>query len=212
VRRDDAVGRLVPVHAAHVRREADRAPDVGPDLERGEPAGERRGGTARRPAGGAGLVPGVRRRAEDLVVALHVAGVDRQVRLAEDHRTVAAQRGDRPCVLLGHVPGQFRCARRGAHPGGGEAVLDRHRHTVQRPVHVAGGEGRVGGVGLPTGAVGVEGDDAVDRSVEPADPVEEVFERSARGRAALPDRCREFDRTEFVQFGHGRSLRRAGEV
>ena len=138
VRRHDAVARLVAVDAGHVGRQADRAADVGADLQRGEPCRQRRRRAARRAARRALEVPRVVGRAEHLVVALEVAGVDRQVGLAPDHRTgarAARRRARRP--PSGTCVGQLRRTRRGAHPGRGEAVLDGHRHAVQRPGRLA---------------------------------------------------------------------------
>ena len=90
----------------------DRAADVGADLERREPRRQRRGRAARRAAGRALDVPRVVGGAEHLVVALHVAGVDRQVRLAPDRRRRRARTRRHRRGVLGRRRGRPARARR----------------------------------------------------------------------------------------------------
>jgi hypothetical protein len=202
----DAVARLVAVDAAHVGGQTDRTADVGTELERGQPGGEGGRRPARRTTGRAVEVPRVAGRAEHLVVALHVAGVDRQVRLAPDDRAGPAQPGHRGRVLGRDVVGQLGCAGRGAHPGRAEAVLDGHRHAVQRAELVAPGDGGVGRGGCRLGGVEVAGDDAVERAVEAIGPGDGVVQRLTTGHLATPDGGRQFDGGQLVQLGHGRLL------
>ena len=110
--RDDPVARLVPEHAAPVRGHADRAADVGAELERGEAGRDRGGRTARGAAGRALGVPRIARGAEDLVVALPVAGHVRRVGLAEHDRAGSAQPRDRDGVARRHVLRRARVRRR----------------------------------------------------------------------------------------------------
>src|SRR5690606_30216616 len=99
-------GRLVPVDAAEMGGVADRAADVGAEVEPGE-AGCDHG---RGPAGGAARgplqVPGVVRGAVDLVVALPVGERLRHVGLAEDHRAGGEQALDRDGVAVRNVVAQ----------------------------------------------------------------------------------------------------------
>ena len=145
-----------------------------------------------RPAGGATGrsrdVVGVVRRTEDLVVALEVAGVEGQVRLAEHDGARVAQAGDRPRVFGRHEIGQLRGARRRPHPRGLPRVLDRHRHAVERPrppslrAHLVG-LGRFG-----EGPLHIGRHDGVDGPVEPArrDP---AGRRAPRGSTSRPCGC-----------------------
>ena len=48
-------------------------------------------------------IVGIVRRAEDLIVALQVAGIDRQISLAEDNRSRLPQARDWPRILLRDV-------------------------------------------------------------------------------------------------------------
>ena len=105
---------LEPVDAAAVRRDPHRAADVGPDLEAGEPRGDRGGRPAGRPAGDAIERPRVVRHAEELVVGLHVARPPRQVGLAEHDGAGGLEAGDGGCVLGGHVVGELLGAARRA--------------------------------------------------------------------------------------------------
>ena len=72
----DAPRRLQPEHPAAVRWDADRAADVGAELECRKPARDRGGHTAGRPARRPRRLPRVVRRAEQVVVRLQV-GPDR---------------------------------------------------------------------------------------------------------------------------------------
>ena len=82
--RDDAVRRLVAVHAAEVRRDADGAGDVAADLQRDESCGQR----SRRATGGTThgsfWIPRVPGQAVDVVVGLEVTCEQRNVGLAQD--------------------------------------------------------------------------------------------------------------------------------
>ena len=124
------------------------------------------------PPGVAVQVPGVVGGAEDRVRGLPVHGVDRQVGLAEDDRPFTAQPGDGVGVAGRHVCGEVRRAGGGAHPGGLQRVLDRHRQAVQRAGRVSACGGPVGGVGRCSGAVDVERHDRVQRGVSDLDAVQ----------------------------------------
>ena len=58
-RRDEAMRGFVAVHAAKIRRRAQRAGDIGAERQRPEARGERRRGTAGGAAGRAGDIPGI---------------------------------------------------------------------------------------------------------------------------------------------------------
>src|SRR5665213_4488768 len=83
---NDAVSRLVAEHATEMRGHADRAADIGTDLERAIAGGDRRGGAARRAARRHRGVPRIVGLAVDVVVALPVGERDRNVGLAHDDR------------------------------------------------------------------------------------------------------------------------------
>ena len=187
-RRHDAIARLVAEDAAGGSRTPDRTADVAAELERREAGGESGRGTSGRAARRPFQVPWVVRLAEHVVVALRVACVDRQVRLAEDDGAGRAQPGDRHGVDLRNVAAQFGCAGGRAHPDGLKGVLDRHRDAVERAQVPAVGQCPVRGVRLPAGPLDVERDNGVERRVQTIDAVEEEFEVVAGGDPAAANR------------------------
>src|SRR5262245_65624272 len=80
------MARLVGKNAAEVRRVAERATDVGAELEQDEAGGEGDCRASRGAARGARDVQGIVGGAVDLVVALEIAKDQRQVCLAQDDR------------------------------------------------------------------------------------------------------------------------------
>ena len=174
--RDRAVGGLVPVEADEVRRYPGRPADLGAEVEGGQARHRGHRSTAGRAAGRAGEVPGIVGGPEQRVVGLHVLVARRHVRLAHDDRSGPAQPGDRLRVLGREVVCEVRAAAGRPHALGLEAVLGRDRQPVQRAEFGSARPQPVGVVGLGPGAVGVEGDDRVQRGVEPGDPVEVVLD------------------------------------
>ena len=162
--RHHAEARLEPEHAAAVRRDADRAADVGADLEAREPG--RPTAAADRPTNrrARGRVPRVVRRAEDLVVGLQVARPARHVGLAEHDRAGRLQLRDGRRVGGGHVVGQLDRAAGRADALDLDGVLDRDRQAVERPERVAARSRLVGRGGRVASALDVERDDRVELS------------------------------------------------
>jgi hypothetical protein len=68
-------------------------------------------------------------------------------------------------------------------------VLVRDGEAVQRADLRAGGERRVGGVGRGSRTVGVQGDDGVQRRVDPVDAVQVGVEQLARRDLPSPDQA-----------------------
>ena len=200
LRRHQAVRRLVADHAAAVRRIADRAADVGAELERREAGRERARRAARRSPGAARRVPGIVRLAEHRVVALHVAGVDRQVGLAEDDGARGAQPRHRHGVLSRHELSELGRPRRRAQSRGLVGVLDRHRQTVKRPAQLAARDLFVGRRGVAARALEVERDHQIERAVVPLDARRQRVERLAARDPALADRGRERGGGEVVDL------------
>src|SRR5208283_5262760 len=143
--------------------------------------------------------------AEDLVVALQVAGVDGQIGFAEDDRARFAQQRDRPCIFGGDEVLQLRRARGSTHAGGLERILDGHWDAVERAANLAAREGSIGGVSLLAGALAIDGDDAVDGLVERLDAGEEIIECLAARDFALSDLLRDCDRAGVGKLCHGGS-------
>ena len=187
----DAVRRLVPVDAVVGGRVADAAADVAAVLEARQTGGQRRPPTrpTTRPAPRV-EVPRVVRRAVDVVVGLEVGERHRHVRLAEDHGAGGAQAGHDHGVLGGDVAGELGEAPRRRLAGDVEALLDRHRHAVQRadrrcPLASARSAARAS-FERPLAVVD---DDGVDRRVQPVDALEvaaQQLDRRHRARAHGP--------------------------
>ncbi len=149
--RHEIVARLVAVDAAEVRRHADRAADVGAELQRDHAGRQGRGGPAGGPARRAGQVVGIAGAAVDRIVALVIGQPGRDIGLAEDHRAGRLQPADADGVGRGHELLEGLEA-----PGGRQApdvvgLLDRHRQAEQRAALPAG-QGGVGGAGGLAGA------------------------------------------------------------
>ncbi len=140
---------------------------------------------------------------EDLVVALQVAGINRQIGLAEDNGASLAQPRDRPRIFFWNEIFQLRRARRSAHPGGLKGIFDRHRDAVQRTAHLATRERGISGVGLGAGAIAVDRHDAVDRLIKRCDARQKIVERLAAGNLAPSDFSRNSGSAQMGKLGHG---------
>ena len=202
--RHDSITRLVADYSRHMRWQPNRAANVAAEFQRSKPARQRRGRASGGAAGRARRIIGIIRRAEDFVVALQVAGINRQIRFSEDNRSGSTQARDRPRVFLGDESGQFRRARGGAHPGGLEGILDGHRNAVQRPADLAARQGGVGRVGFGAGPFGVNRDDAIDRLIEGLDPREEVIEGFPAGKLTPANLSGDGYCTGISKLRHGR--------
>src|SRR6185437_1144011 len=174
--------------------DAHRSPDVGADLEAGEPRGHGRGRTARRAAGDVVDVPGVAAAAEDVVERLDVTRPARRVRLAEDDRARLLEARDRGCVVRRHVIGELDRTTRRADPLGLDRVLDGDGQPVQGTDILPPGEGGIGRIGRGAGTIRIEGDDGVDRRVQTFDSIEVELEELAARDLAGPDGGRQLDR------------------
>ena len=141
--RDQRLGRLVREYATIVRGRAQRAADIGAELQRHVAGRQRRRRAAGRAARRAAEIPGVVRGAVDLVEALPVRKRDRHVGLAQhDGACRLGARHDqrilrRPPVLAARKAPGCRQAR------DVEGLLDRHGDAEQRPA-LAGGQRLVG--------------------------------------------------------------------
>jgi hypothetical protein len=195
-RGDSVRGRLEPEHAAEVGRHADGAAEVGADVERREAGGQRGGGASARSTRRARAVVRVERTAEQVAVRLDV---HRHVGLAEQDAARAAQPfGDRT-VAAGHVMSERLEAGGGAHAGRRMHVLERERHAVQIPPRQAALERDIGGARPLQRALGVEGDDGVER-LEPVDASEVGLDDLARRGATLADHPGQLGRREGSQI------------
>ncbi len=99
--RDQPPARLQAEDAAGMGRPADRAAKIGAELEGAHAGGDRNRRTARRAAGRARLVPRIVGHAMGRIVALEIAGEDRDVGLADDHRAGSPQPCDCGSILSG---------------------------------------------------------------------------------------------------------------
>ncbi len=161
--------RLVGVDAAVVRGHAQRAADIGAELERHVARGERRRRSSRRAARRPSQVPGVVGPPVDVVVALPIGERERNVGLAEDDGAGGLQARNRESILLGPEVLGCRKAPRGGQAGDVIGFLDGHRHAQQRTA-LALRQRRVGRLGSSPRPVEVPHHDRVDRLVARLDP------------------------------------------
>src|SRR6202034_288967 len=96
-------GEAQPRHAAERRRNADRAPEVRPPVERRHPARHGARGSAGAAAGRAALVVWIPGRADEVIEALPGERQIAAVALAEERRAGAPQRGIDRRLLVGHA-------------------------------------------------------------------------------------------------------------
>ena len=200
--RDDAVARLVAVHAAEVRRIADRAADVAAELEGREPGGEGRRRAAARAADSARRIPRIVRGAVDVVVGLEVAGVERRVGLAEDHGAGLGEALGGIGAPLGEVLGEGRRAAGRRHARDLDRVLHGEGQAAERAAGVAASEGSVGGAGTRAGGLEVRRHHGVQRRVHPLETRGEVLEQLRGRELARAERPHELRRAAVVECGH----------
>ena len=162
-----------------MRRRAQRAADIRPELQRHEAGGKRRRGAARRPAGAAAEIPGVVGGAEDVVVALPVGQVQRHVGFAEDHGAGILQALHGKGVSGGVPAPELPIAPAGRQADDIELLLDRHRQAEQRPA-LALRQGGVGGRGGFARPLEIAHDDGVDLRVDPLDAGNRGIDELAR--------------------------------
>ena len=188
VRRYDAKARLVPVHAAMGRRQPNRAADVRADLEAGEPHGHGCCGTPRRATGRASDVPRVVRGAEQFVVALVVAGPAGDIRLAEHHSTLGADRVDHYGVGVGDEVAQFDCTAGGADALGRKCILDGDGYASEAADLLAARPSLVDLGCFDFGPLGRQRDDRVDGPIEFVDAIEMHRQKFAGGNVLIVQR------------------------
>ena len=191
--RDDAKRRLVGIDPAEVGWIADRAADVGPALERREPGCERRGGAAGRSARGAGRVPGVVRRAEEVARGLEVGEHHRHVALPEEVSARRTEARDDGRVGGGDVLGEGRYSPSRGQSRDVVSLLDRHRDAVERADDVATRERRVRSRRGVERAIEVAHHDRVDLPVEALDAVDEVSGHLERADLLRADPASDLD-------------------
>ncbi len=189
-------------NAAVVRRVANRGADVATRLDPGEARGERRGRAARGAAGRAADVPRIVGRAVNRIVALPVGQHHRHVALAE-------QRHARIDHALRQHGGRLRdvVLHRRQAPGGGrardlKALLDGHRHAVQRPEALPLLQRGVGGFRALARLLAVHPDDRVELRIVCLDAAEEVIEQFERAQLLAADERGKLGRGLVVQLIH----------
>ena len=174
VGRHNAVARLVAGDTRHMRRQANRTADIAAEFQRREATGQSGARTTGRAARRARGVVRIIGRAENLIIALQVAGVDRQIGLAVDNGPGFAQAGHRPGVFLRDEIREFRRARCRPHPLGLIRILDRHGHAVQRPSGCSSGQLCIRGIGLCARPVRINRHHAVNGCIKRFDPGKKI--------------------------------------
>jgi hypothetical protein len=89
------------------------------------------------------------------------------------------------------------------HAGGGDVLLDRDRHAVDRAERLAGAPACLGGAGLSVGLGIVAMPEGVDRRLPCLDPGADGRKRLARRSVACLVRAGEVDGAEIREVGHG---------
>ena len=160
--------------------------------------------TAGGAAGSARNVVRVVGGSENLVVALQVAGIDRQVGFAEDDRASLAQSRDRPCIFFrdeGVSSGAPEVVRI---PAVWKESLIVIGTPWRGPLHLAARECGIGGVGFGAGADRRRSvTTLVDGLIESLDAREEIVEGLAAGNLAPPDFSRNSGSAQMGKLGHG---------
>src|SRR4051812_36847402 len=128
--RHDAVTRLMTDDTRHMRRQTNRATDITTEFQWSKTTRERRGRTAGRTSWGAREIIRVIGGPENFIVALQVAGIDRQVSLAKNDCAGGTQTRDRPGILWRDEVRQLRRARRRPHSRRLEGILHGHRYAM----------------------------------------------------------------------------------
>ena len=190
--------RLERHDAGEVRRHAQRAADVGTELQGHEARRQRGRRAARRAARRALEVPRVARDAVDRVVALPVVEHDRHVGLAEQDGTGPSGTRDDQRVVVGLEVLGLRDAPGGRQAGHVERLLHRHRHAEQRPL-VAARQRRVGGPGGLSRTLEVAHDDGIDRGVAALDARDQVIGEFERREPPPAQALGELSRREVLE-------------
>ena len=200
--RNDAVRRLQAKHAAVVRGIADRRADVAARFHTGQPGRQRRRRATRRSARRHRRVPGIVRRTIDGIVALPVGEQDRHVGLAEEIDAGLLQALDgkraRLCdvvLVLGKAPGRRRTRYL-------VALLDRHRHAVQRTPDLTAGQRRIGIPRALASALGIHPDHGIELGIVLLDAREKVLQHLDGRRLLRADELGKFDGRLEVQVVH----------
>ena len=145
VDRDPAEARLQGEDAAPGRRQAQRAADVGADVQRPVAGRHRRARAGAAAAGPLAQVPGVARQRMEARQARRQHAVVGHRRLAEDHRARLAHPRRRRRVARRRHEHAGRGAHRHRRAAGGDVLLDRRRHAVDRAERLALQPARLGG-------------------------------------------------------------------
>ena len=203
-----AIGGLMAVDTAVMRRIADRGTDVGADFERRHAGGERHGGAARRSSGSARHVPGIVGGAVDGIEALPVGQHQRHIGLAihDSTRLREARDGDR--IGRCDVVLEARIA-----PGGGrarpvEALLRRHRHAIEGADGLSLFQAAVRGLRLLLRPLDVGDDNRIQNAIVPCMLVEAFLQQGGGRHLAGAKQAGEFGRGTEMQgkAGHGKLL------
>jgi hypothetical protein len=165
------------------------------------PAGHRRG-AARGAAARAAVIVRVAGAAVHRVAALIVRQELGDVGAAEQDRAGGAQAPHHRTVALRPVVGERLRPHGGQDAGDFVAVLERKRHTVQRPPDFAARERRVGLARTLSRAIEVERDHGVEARIALRDALRVQVERFQRGALALADRACDRQQGCVGQVGH----------
>ena len=196
---------------------ADRAARVGPERQGADPGGHGRDGAAAGAPGRQRRIPRVPGDPVDRVAGVALDGQLRDVGLAQDHRPGRAQPRHRRLVPVdrarGPLPREEPAAPAGREPGDVQAVLDGQRHAVEGPERPSRPPARRARGGGALRALGIDGDEGVERGVHGLGPLQAGAggrDRARRpgGVAAPQGRGREGpERARRVDPGHDSSSR-----
>ena len=183
------VGRLDPDDAAEGGRLPDAPSGVGAERVEGLAGGDGGGGAARAASRHPVERPRVARGVEGRVLRRRPHGELVHVALAEQHRARFLQtQGHRRVVGRDEALQHPRRAGR-RHAFGHDVVLELHRRAGQG-TGLAGGDARVGGLGVGEGAVAGDGDVRLDAGLDGGDAVEVRLRQLDRGDLAAAQQVR----------------------
>ena len=129
--------RLQRHQAAPAGRQPHRAADIGAEMQRAVPGSRRGSGTGTGAAGILAEIPGIAGEGMETREAGGQHAVIRHGGLGKDHRASLAQPGRRRRIGRGrHQPGGGS-TKRHRHALGGDILLDRGRHAIERTDRVA---------------------------------------------------------------------------
>jgi hypothetical protein len=184
-------GRLVGEDATEMRRRAQRAADIGAELQGHEAGGECRRRAARRSARGAAEIPRIIGGAVNVVVALPIPDRDRQIGLADHDSAGGLEPLHRPRVDFCLPVLEFRIAPGRRQAGDAELLLDRHRQSEQRAA-VTPRQSGVGVIGRLSRPVEIAHHNGVDLRVERLDAGDGGVEQLAGGNLPVGKGLRQF--------------------